>query len=151
MAERRDFKLSASVFVVAREAGRILLLRRSGTGWLDGYFSLPAGRIEGGETLVAAARRELEEETSLVTTEPALFLAHVLHCRNPDGQEWTGYFFDCSRFDGTPYLNEPEKHDRLGWYDPGKFPQPVVPYVDHALNAIQASRTFSTFGWAEAG
>ncbi|WP_181905405.1 NUDIX hydrolase [Aestuariispira insulae] len=151
MADGERFKLPASVFVMAREAGRVLLLRRNNTGWMDGHFSLPAGRIKGGETLVSAARRELEEETSLVAKESALFLAHVLHSRNEDGQEWTGYFFECSRFDGSPYLNEPNKHDRLGWYEADQYPSPLVPYVAQALSAIRCSQPFSAYGWAATG
>ncbi len=49
---------------VARDAGRLLLVRR-GQDPGRGRWSLPGGRVEAGETLAQAVEREVAEETAL--------------------------------------------------------------------------------------
>jgi len=60
-----------AVGVVAVRDGRLLLVRR-GRGVGAGRWSLPGGRVEPGETLTEAVRRELREETGLDGTVDGL-------------------------------------------------------------------------------
>lgn len=64
--ERRDYPSGpiVGVGVVVRHRGRILLIRRSRPP-RAGQWSLPGGRQHLGETLEAAARREVLEESGL--------------------------------------------------------------------------------------
>jgi len=52
--------VSAAIF----RDGKILLVRRARSP-AKGFYSLPGGRVEFGETLHAALHREVEEETAL--------------------------------------------------------------------------------------
>ena len=60
-----------AVGAVCVRDGRLLIVRR-GRGVAVGRWSLPGGRVEPGETLEAAVRRELLEETGLDVTVGAL-------------------------------------------------------------------------------
>ena len=57
---RPQLAVSAVIF---RE-GKVLLVRRARSPG-KGFYSLPGGRVEFGETLHAALQREVDEETSL--------------------------------------------------------------------------------------
>lgn len=65
MQEPFRYRLSASVFVIFARGADLLLLRRKGTGWMDGFYSLPAGGLEEGEAIRDAAVRQAEEEVRL--------------------------------------------------------------------------------------
>jgi 8-oxo-dGTP diphosphatase len=52
--------VSAAIF----RNGKILLVRRARSP-AKGFYSLPGGRVEFGETLLAALHREVDEETAL--------------------------------------------------------------------------------------
>jgi len=55
--------------LVTDEADRVLLLEHT---YVPGWY-LPGGGVDTGETIVAAAHRELLEETGLAVRDPSLF------------------------------------------------------------------------------
>lgn len=140
--------IPTGVHVVCRREGRILLLRRAGTGFFDGLFSLPGGHVEAGESIRAAARRELREETGLVVEEGELAWLGVVH-RNSDTNR-IDFFVCAERVSGVPEIREPDKCDRLEWHDPQALPQCVVDYVRRALGAGPAPWILE-LGWDARG
>ncbi len=68
------------VSALLRRDGRILLVREQGPDDAEPTWMLPGGRVEAGESVLEAVRRELLEETGLrLTGEPRLaFAAHVI-------------------------------------------------------------------------
>lgn len=67
-AEQPRGGLLVAVAALVESAGRVLLVRRAKAP-AAGKWSLPGGHVLLGETLAAAVRRELGEETALVATE----------------------------------------------------------------------------------
>ncbi|WP_310619780.1 NUDIX hydrolase [Flexibacterium corallicola] len=146
--KRDRFKHSTSVFVIVRCEEDILWLKRSHTGWMDGFYSLPAGAVEGGEPLRQAAAREAFEEVGITIVPDDLRLRHVIHCLT-EGNEWMGCFFEATRWQGSPYLAEPHKHSSLEWHPIDFPPKNTLPYVRQAMGHIQGARAYSQFGWQE--
>jgi 8-oxo-dGTP pyrophosphatase MutT (NUDIX family) len=148
MRSKKRFDLNVSVFVVVARGAEVLLVRRFNTGWKDGFYSLPAGAHDGGETLAQAASRELREETGLSADPATLQLVHMIHCRQGDtGGEWLGAFFLADAWSGTPSIQEPDKHDDLAWFDVNQLPENVIPYTRQGLLLSRDNVPFSTHGW----
>jgi 8-oxo-dGTP diphosphatase len=146
MRPRVRHQMSASVFVALMRGPDVCLLRRKGTGWLDGLFSLPAGGLDAGETIATAAIREAQEEVGVLIDVGNLRYAHTLHSLT-DGQDWVGHFFVVTAWSGTPNLCEPEKHADLLWRSISELPVETVPYVRQALLCIEQGVPYSEFGW----
>jgi ADP-ribose pyrophosphatase YjhB (NUDIX family) len=51
--------------IVLNKAGKVLLLRRSNTAHGDGLWCLPGGKVDYGELVEDACRKELSEETGI--------------------------------------------------------------------------------------
>lgn len=60
MPDRNKGKLKARATIICLHSGNVLLVRKKGGKW-----NFPGGAIEAGETPLAAAERELREETSI--------------------------------------------------------------------------------------
>ncbi|WP_191062058.1 NUDIX hydrolase [Geminicoccus harenae] len=84
---RRDYPTGpiVGVGVVVRHEGRVLLIRRSKPP-RAGQWSLPGGRQHLGETVEAAARREVMEETALPLSNCRLLTTVDLIEHDADGR-----------------------------------------------------------------
>src|SRR5687767_3202281 len=124
---------------------QVLLLRRFNTGYADGQYSVPAGHLDGGETVTAAATREAEEETGLRIEADDIAFSSVVHRK--DGDERVDFFVHVRNWQGEPVNTEPEKCDELRWVNLDKLPENVIPYVRKAIQNHRVGVQFDEFGW----
>jgi ADP-ribose pyrophosphatase YjhB (NUDIX family) len=123
----------------------VLLLRRYNTGYQDGNYSVVAGHLNGGERVKAAAIREAREEVGIHIAGEDLDVVGVMHRLSDD--ERIDFFLTASRWTGRVTNQEPEKCDRLGWFDVDELPDNVIPYVRRALRNFRRGCWFDSFGW----
>ena len=135
----------ATVHLFFFRGDRILLLRRFNTGYRDGEYSVPAGHLDGNETIVAAAIREAREEVGVRMDGRDVIFSSVMH--RHEGDERVDFFVHIRLWQGEPLNAEPEKCDELRWSDVHHLPENTIPYVRRALqNHLQGVR-FDEFGW----
>lgn len=125
---------SAGVVIVRREAGtwRVLMLRAY-RNW-----DFPKGEIEGGEDPLAAAIREVKEETDIDRNDLAFRWGDVYTETPPyrQGKIARYYLAETNRRDialpVNPELGKPE-HDEWRWFTLDNAQQIVVPRLQAVL------------------
>ena len=145
MAKERH-KLIPSVYLVSIKDNKILLLRRFNTGFMDGFYSFPAGHVEENETLTQAIVREAKEEIGVDIKREDLRLVHVMHRKEPN-EERINFFFQAEKYQGEPKIMEPHKCDDLSWFDLDNLPENVIPYIKEAIKNILERKIYSEYGW----
>ena len=124
---------------------QILLLRRFNTGYRDGEYSVPAGHLDGNETVIAAAGREAEEEVGVQIASSEIAFSSVMH-RNED-DERVDFFVHVRDWGGEPVNSEPDKCDELRWTDVHELPLNTIPYVRQGIHNHLNQVKFDEFGW----
>ena len=138
-------KFPVTVHLLFFREDQILLLRRFNTGFRDGEYSVPAGHLDGGETVIGAAAREAQEEVGLHLQADDMTFSSVMH--RIDGDERVDFFVHVHKWQGEPFNAEPDKCDDVCWVDINKLPANIVPYVKRALGNHLSNIQFDEFGW----
>jgi 8-oxo-dGTP diphosphatase len=125
----------------------VLLAQRQGTGYADGRWNVPSGKLEVDETVSHAAVREGREEIGVHIDEADLRFVNLTHYRNHLGDARIGVFFHVLRWKGDPYNAEPDKCARIDWFPLDRLPQSTYPYTVAGLNAYVQGRYFGNAGW----
>lgn len=138
--EHGRFAVIPAAYVVLRRGDEVLLQRRAGTGYYDGYWAAgAAGHVEQGESVPAAASREALEELGVRIEIEDLVVLTVMHRTGGTGaaiDERLDVFFACTQWVGEPALQEDKASD-LRWFALDALPEQVVP---HELAVLEAWR-----------
>jgi 8-oxo-dGTP pyrophosphatase MutT (NUDIX family) len=126
--ERRPDRLAASACaVIFDDAGRVLMMRRADNGW----WGIPGGRSEIGETIAETAARETFEETGLRVAVKRLIGLYsdpadgcIAVYPNGDVIHFLNACFECEATGGE--LRGSEEGEELRYFAPDQLP-------DHTL------------------
>ena len=120
-----------AVSIVRSSDGRLLMAERTARQLSAGFWELPGGKIDPGETPQAAAVRELHEETGVAALEvrPWICYEHLYRTRR-----LRLFFFRIERWSGVPTGREGQ---RIAWVDPAA-PEvaPILPSVARLLAGL---------------
>ncbi len=140
---RTTFPVTVHLFFFREN--QILLIRRFNTGYADGQYSVPAGHLDGGETVIAAAAREGLEEVGVRLDAQDIEFSSVMH--RMEDQERVDFFVNVHGWDREPFNAEPEKCDEVRWVDIDNLPENTIPYIRQALRNHRQKIKFDEFGW----
>ncbi|MEU8224969.1 NUDIX domain-containing protein [Kribbella sp. NPDC048915] len=133
------FRVVPAAYVIVRRGDEVLLLLRANTGYMDGYWAVPAGHVEQGESVIEAALREVREEVGLEIAAADLVPVTAMHRTGGNGDpidERVDFFFLTEKWQGEPRLMEAEKAAGLEWYPLDKLPEPLVPHEKRVLDSL---------------
>lgn len=142
---KQRFTLRAAVYLILIKDGNILLLKRHKTGWMDGWYSLPAGHLDGTETVTKAMVREAKEEIGIEIAKKDLRVVHIMHRKSDI--EYIDFFFVANHWKNNPKLMETDKSSEVRWFPLAKFPEKTVPYIKKVVMAYNKNVFYSEEGW----
>ena len=139
------FKIRFAVYIIPRNGSKVLLSLRQGTGWKDGWFSLVAGHVDGGEAAELAMVREAKEEVGIDINPEDLRHVYTMHRLGTDpDDEYIDLFFECINWSGQIEILEPEKCGELRWVEMDNLPENTLDYVKVVLGQYPAGLTYSS-------
>jgi mutator protein MutT len=138
------FKLKATAHAILRDNdGKVLFMRRSNTGYMDGKLGLPSGHVEQNESFKSAAVRELQEEAGISADEKSVDHTITLHRYQPAGQhDYVDSFFSIKKWEGMPIIAETDKCSEIVWAHPKDVRSELVSYLTHVFDAIDRQDVF---------
>jgi 8-oxo-dGTP diphosphatase len=145
---KTPYRSIVDALIILIRDDHILLAQRQGTGYADGAWNLPSGKLEEGETVSHTAIREGLEEIGVRIIEANLRFAHLVHYRNARGDARMGVFFRVLGWEGEPFNAEPDKCTQIRWWPIGQLPAETYPYSAEGIKAYLRGEHYSIVGWA---
>ena len=134
-----------AVYLVVIKEKKTLLYLRQNTGYSDGMYSLIAGHVEKGESVIQAMIREAKEEAGIDIDPYNLKPLCTMH-RFSDSER-VDFFFELINWEGKFINKEPHKCKELKFYDLENLPVNTLDYVKKALFSSMKGISICEYGW----
>ena len=156
----RHFQLHVDVHLLLVSGGDLLLGRRANTGYGDGAYEPPSGRLAERETLAEAAVRVAAAQVGLALDPARVSLAHVLH--DVSGAGRMAFFLTADGWAGdggadagaggqagdgppVPAAGPGSSYSDFGWYPLSDLPANMIDRARVAVRNYAAGARFSTY------
>ncbi len=139
------------VLLILTRDDQVLLALRQGTGYADGQWNLPSGKLEIDEDAVSAIIRETREEIGLRLDPDEPRMVATVHHRNAAGQGRIGLVFTVAHNParhGEPINAEPHKCAKIEWLPVNALPDDTYPYTAASVGAFRMSQPLRLSGWS---
>jgi mutator protein MutT len=113
--------------IIRGEDGRLLITKRHHDAHLGGLWEFPGGKVEDGESLADALKREVLEELGVAVRVGGLYFEqeHLYADRRVHL-----HFFECRITDGNPV---PNSASQMTWVDPSELDRFAFPAANRLL------------------
>ena len=130
-----------AVGILQRPDGQVLFAQRPAGKPYAGYWEFPGGKIEAGESALAALGRELHEELGIVVTQAKRWITQ----RHDYPHAWVELqFFMVSAWDGDI---DPQEGQQVAWQTPGRYTvSPMLPALLTEDSRVLAGLTHASDG-----
>ncbi len=125
-------RVHVAAAVIRRADGQILLAKRADQQHQGGLWEFPGGKVEAGESVIAALHRELQEELGIGVSaaRPLIKVRHDYADKQVLLDVW-----EVSGFSGEPHGAEGQP---LAWVSPRQLPEYEFPAANQPI--VQAAR-----------
>lgn len=132
--------------VLMKPTGEFFLSSRPEGKAYAGYWEFPGGKIEAGETPLAALVRELDEELGIHVTRATPWMTQLFHYEHATVHL---HFFRVTAWDAQPH---PREGQQFAWQRPGRLEVgPLLPANTPIFNALALPRVATLSCTAEFG
>ena len=126
--------------LIFNKKGEVLLKKRGKNSKNEaGFWQQPGGALEYGEKAIKAAEREVEEETGIKITIWGA-LPHTDQILKKDQQHWIAINYLANIKSGNVKNMEPEKCDRLDWFDLKRLPRKIGQQTKESIRNYKAKK-----------
>jgi ADP-ribose pyrophosphatase YjhB (NUDIX family) len=135
-------KAQRYVGVLVKYKNSVLLCKRNNKGDLPGQFSIPAGKIEKGERIMNAAKREFYEETGIDIENEDLRLISAISRSTRDGKKVKGLMYvyllesDVKLIPDLENSIDGDEHTMCGYYTVNNIPDPIESNLFELIEVI---------------